>query len=241
MGRENPLLVTPTPGRVETIGIPLGRGFWTEALIVTVAVLFLSFAFCRSAEAQWVSATSGWVRADLAASSTSPLTTKGDIHGYSTTDARLPVGANDLCLVADSTQPLGLKWAAGVPVLNTVGPIDLVAGAATKVFGITLSTGSVASAIIYYEVEAGDAANERTVVIGEYRVVGAKTAGSFTATGGIVTAALTTGTAGVGACTPSVQGNDPSIDFTLSCTSTLTETYLRARVLIRSVVPLVLN
>lgn len=42
----------------------------------------------------------------------SPLTTKGDIWGYSTTNARIPVGANGEVLTADSTQPLGVKWAA---------------------------------------------------------------------------------------------------------------------------------
>jgi len=41
----------------------------------------------------------------------SPLTTKGDIWVYGTTDTRLPVGANGQVLTADSTQPLGLKWA----------------------------------------------------------------------------------------------------------------------------------
>jgi hypothetical protein len=42
----------------------------------------------------------------------SPLTTKGDIYGFSTVDARIPIGANDTVLTADSTQSLGLKWAA---------------------------------------------------------------------------------------------------------------------------------
>ena len=42
----------------------------------------------------------------------SPLTTKGDIYGFSTVDARIPIGANDTVLTADSTQALGLKWAA---------------------------------------------------------------------------------------------------------------------------------
>lgn len=45
-------------------------------------------------------------------SSSSPLTTKGDIWGYSTVDARIPVGTNNFVLTADSTQTLGLKWAA---------------------------------------------------------------------------------------------------------------------------------
>lgn len=42
----------------------------------------------------------------------SPLTTKGDIWGYSTVDARIPVGADTYVLTADSTQALGVKWAA---------------------------------------------------------------------------------------------------------------------------------
>jgi len=42
----------------------------------------------------------------------SPLTTKGDLYTYSTTDARLAVGANDTILVADSSTATGLKWAA---------------------------------------------------------------------------------------------------------------------------------
>ncbi|TXH44796.1 MAG: hypothetical protein E6Q97_32210 [Desulfurellales bacterium] len=43
--------------------------------------------------------------------STSPLTTKGDIWGYSTLDARIPVGTNGQVLTADSAQTLGVKWA----------------------------------------------------------------------------------------------------------------------------------
>lgn len=47
--------------------------------------------------------------------STSPLTTKGDIWVYSTTDTRLGVGADTFVLTADSTAPTGLKWAATAP------------------------------------------------------------------------------------------------------------------------------
>jgi len=42
----------------------------------------------------------------------SPLTTKGDLYGFSTLDARIPIGANGTLLTADSTESLGLKWAA---------------------------------------------------------------------------------------------------------------------------------
>jgi len=41
-----------------------------------------------------------------------PLTTKGDLFGFDTADARIPVGTNGDILTADSTQSLGVKWAA---------------------------------------------------------------------------------------------------------------------------------
>jgi hypothetical protein len=40
----------------------------------------------------------------------SPLTTKGDIYTYSSTNARLPVGADGLLLFADSGVATGLAW-----------------------------------------------------------------------------------------------------------------------------------
>lgn len=46
----------------------------------------------------------------LAGGGASPLTTKGDVYGYSTVDARIPVGSNGQVLTADSAQALGLKW-----------------------------------------------------------------------------------------------------------------------------------
>jgi len=39
-----------------------------------------------------------------------PLTTKGDLYTYSTTDARLPVGTNGFLLQADSTAATGLSY-----------------------------------------------------------------------------------------------------------------------------------
>ena len=40
-----------------------------------------------------------------------PTTTKGDVSGFDTTFARIPIGSNDQVLTADSAQALGLKWA----------------------------------------------------------------------------------------------------------------------------------
>jgi len=43
----------------------------------------------------------------------SPLTTKGDLYTYSTTDARLGVGTNGQILKANSSAATGLEWGAG--------------------------------------------------------------------------------------------------------------------------------
>jgi hypothetical protein len=69
----------------------------------------------------------------------SPLTTKGDVWGYSTTDARIPVGANDTVLTADSAETLGVKWAApagggGMTLINSGG--TTLSGATTTISSI---------------------------------------------------------------------------------------------------------
>lgn len=52
----------------------------------------------------------GQATAAAAFNALSPLTTKGDILGYGTGNARLGVGTNGQCVVADSSQTLGIKW-----------------------------------------------------------------------------------------------------------------------------------
>jgi hypothetical protein len=73
------------------------------------------------------------------AAGSSPLTTKGDLHGFGTADARIPVGADAYVLTADSTQALGLKWAASpsgfADPTTTKGDL-IVHGASTTRLGV---------------------------------------------------------------------------------------------------------
>ena len=57
----------------------------------------------------------------LNASQVSPLTTKGDVWGYSTVDTRLPIGSDNQFLAAQSAEATGLKWKGIASTDMTVG------------------------------------------------------------------------------------------------------------------------
>lgn len=71
-----------------------------------------------------VSGMPAWV--NPSAGST-PLTTKGDLYGYNTAPARIPVGTDSYVLTADSSNPLGVSWKpAGTPTLPVTTKGDLL-------------------------------------------------------------------------------------------------------------------
>ena len=82
-----------------------------------------------------------------AADSTSPLTTKGDLYGFSTVDARIPIGTNNQVLTADSAQALGLKWAtpsSGGKVLQVVmGTTTTTVSNSTTTYADTTLTATI--------------------------------------------------------------------------------------------------
>jgi len=77
---------------------------------------------------------------------TSPLTTKGDLYTYSTSDTRLGVGSDGHTLVADSGEATGLKYTNALSDFIIKGfeeDVNVVASAATGTINFDISTASV--------------------------------------------------------------------------------------------------
>src|ERR1035437_6325871 len=67
----------------------------------------------------------GQVTASAAFGALSPLTTKGDLLGFSTLNTRVPVGSDGQVLVADSTAALGLSYQT-LPSFNAVEMVGTI-------------------------------------------------------------------------------------------------------------------
>ena len=89
----------------------------------------------------FVSASSAIFYDYIQVGATSPLTTKGDIYVYGTSDTRLPVGTNGHTLVADSAQATGLKWqAASSGALTLIDEVSFTASSTINVNDVFSST-----------------------------------------------------------------------------------------------------
>ena len=105
----------PGPGTVQRI-----RGQNVSAAIPADTGGYVVWAYDR--DLLW------WVPTEIA-TLTSQLTTKGDLHAYSTEDTRLPVGVDDLSLTADSSAATGLAWVGHLPLAGGTLTGDLTLSA----------------------------------------------------------------------------------------------------------------
>jgi hypothetical protein len=87
--------------------------------------------------------------------SASPLTTKGDLFGHSTVDARIPVGTDGQVLTADSTQALGVKYATPAATGITALTGDVTAtgpgSAAATLASTAVTPGSYTNANVTFD------------------------------------------------------------------------------------------
>jgi hypothetical protein len=96
----------------------------------------------------------------------SPLTTKGDVWGYSTTNARVPVGTNGQVLTADSTNANGVTWSApsaGALTLITSGTLSGSSTTFTNCFSSTYD----AYVVIFSKIKNSSGGTIRIELTGE--------------------------------------------------------------------------
>lgn len=152
----------------------------------------------------------------------SPLTTKGDVYGFSTTNARIPIGNDTQVLTADSTQDLGVKWAtpSSVPVSSVFGRT----GAITAVSGDYNTLLVTENTNLYFTT-----ARAISALTGQSNTIFSNGAGYITAASLPVAAnptALVGLTAVNGVATTFMRSDaSPALDVTISPTWTGTHTF----------------
>jgi hypothetical protein len=140
-----------SPGTVTSVGLSTDATWFTVGSTPVTSSGTITLNLATGLSANLVLATPdgttgpisprSLVMADFPAGAGSPLTTKGDIYVYSTTNARLPVGSDGQVLVADSGQSAGLGWAT-----PTTGTVTSVATGAGLTGGPITGSGAIAVA-----------------------------------------------------------------------------------------------
>lgn len=96
-------------------------------------------------------ATNVWTLQGDGGGGSSPLTTKGDLYGFTTVNARVPIGTNGARLTADSGSSSGLSWL--LPATNTVATSETTTSAsytdlATSGPAVTVTIGASGTALV---------------------------------------------------------------------------------------------
>ncbi|PYX40161.1 MAG: hypothetical protein DMG81_07225, partial [Acidobacteria bacterium] len=117
---------------------------------------------------------SAWGSCGSGGGSASPLTTKGDLWGFGTADARLAVGTDGQCLLADASSAVGLKWgtcgsgmAQDAVVVHNTGA-ETIGG--DKTFSGNITVQGAMTVAGSWQVESAGPATAMTVGAGDSKV-----------------------------------------------------------------------
>ncbi len=157
-----------------------------------------------------------------------PLTTKGDLFGFDTADARIPIGTNGHVLTADSAQSLGLKWAApagGGKVLQVVQGTSTTSTSITSTsyvdsgLSATITPASASNTILALIAQYAYISDNTSVAAVAYQLVRSSTAVYTIDSGGSIGAAIEASGSGSTALLLALSGSYLDSPSTTSATT----------------------